>query len=193
MSVALTWSPGWQASSGVMADASALFTTGQMGYVGAYGTVLTSPAVTLLLDCGTSTSLGAVYLAFAYRRTPKVLIEYSSDAVTWTTATVSGWSVWSSGAWATITATNSSGWSWESNGGTYGEGAFRAVLSGVTARYLRVSVQETAAIDAHVDVAWFNARDTSSNQYTIGQPSGILAGASLTMIASPATIAAYPV
>ena len=193
MTVALTWSPGWQASSGVMSDASALFATGAVAVVTAYGTAITSPAVTLLLDAGASTGMGALYLAFSYRRTPKVLVEYSADAVTWSTATVTGWSVYSSGAWTSITASNSGGWSWVGNGGTYGAGAFKAVLSGVTARYLRVSVQETAAIDARVDVAWFNATDTSSNAYTIGQPAGILIGAPITPGVAPAVEAVTPV
>ena len=75
MTLSLLWRPGWQASSGVLSDATELFTGNSVDLVTAYGTVLTPAAVTLVCDLGGSFALTTLLLNLSYLRNSAVLME----------------------------------------------------------------------------------------------------------------------
>lgn len=87
MTISLTWSPGWQASSGVMSDASSLFNGGNLDTVTAYGNIMTGAALTMVLDLGSSVAVSDVYLGLSYMRNSAVLIESGTVSSGTTTVT----------------------------------------------------------------------------------------------------------
>lgn len=172
MTVTLTWRPGWQASSGVLTDASPIFAGNLTDFVTAYGTASVAPAVTLVADLGASDTPAQILLTLACWRQSSVLIEESSDGVTWSGVSVSQWSVWTGSAWAEIDASDSMGafapatslnvWTWASNDGTFLAACYSAAIS-TTTQYLRVSVADMPGVNSQVDVQFCNILGTDGN------------------------------
>jgi len=134
----------------------ALCITGISNVVTATGNQRRPAAVSVLLDTGSEEALSELYIGLAYRNNPSVILDQSSNAKKWTGVSVSGWQVWTGSAFAPVTATlEADRWRWAGNAGVYAPGLMVARVVGSSARYWRLTAEDSAGVSPQVDVQWF--------------------------------------